>query len=174
MGLAEENADDIVFLIETIPCVLEVEVLLEILLLDEPFRKYPVLLSVTGHIEKNNSIASGESVGELCSMIQNILQSQKVLHSDSLLLALGFNCTPPAKILSLLEEVKRHELGLPLMCYPNSGEIWTEEKTWGSLSEFVELPEELRISYSISDGVPLWITSGARIIGGCCRTYPAD
>ena len=53
----------------------------------------------------------------------------------------------------------------PIAVYPNSGEIYDPiTKTWRGTSEeggFALASKE-------------WYDAGARLIGGCCRTTPAD
>ncbi len=78
--------------------------------------------------------------------------------------AVGLNCTPP----SFVEPLLRSAAGAtskPLLVYPNSGESWDgAAHCW--------LP-----GTGVTDfGGPaqLWKSAGARLIGGCCRTGPAD
>ncbi|MCC9078652.1 homocysteine S-methyltransferase [Litorilinea aerophila] len=79
-------------------------------------------------------------------------------------IAVGLNCTPPRHVEALL----RHAVGVtdrPLVAYPNSGETWdAEHHCWvaGSGETDFRTPA-LR-----------WYAAGARLIGGCCRTTPAD
>jgi homocysteine S-methyltransferase len=54
------------------------------------------------------------------------------------------------------------ETTLPLVAYPNSGEIW----------------DAARRAWTGTAGLPAgaaarWFALGARLIGGCCRTGPA-
>ena len=51
--------------------------------------------------------------------------------------------------------------GLPVVVYPNSGEQWdARERAWsGDGTGFAALAGE-------------WTGSGARLVGGCCRTGP--
>ena len=76
--------------------------------------------------------------------------------------AIGINCTDPKHILSLINEVKA-STSKPIIVYPNSGETFDKKtKKWkGS-------------PVSLADYVEEWVDAGARIIGGCCRTNPAD
>ncbi len=80
-------------------------------------------------------------------------------------IALGVNCVPLELVAPALEELAAHT-GLPLVAYPNSGETYDPvTKTWGPGVEGASTLAEL---------APGWRDSGARLIGGCCRTTPAD
>lgn len=76
--------------------------------------------------------------------------------------AVGVNCTAPRYILSLVKEI-RALTEKPIVVYPNSGEIYdANRKSWSGTVE----PGELAAA---SGG---WYESGARLLGGCCRTRP--
>ena len=78
--------------------------------------------------------------------------------------AVGVNCTAPAFIESLIKEF-RAACGLPVIVYPNSGEEYDPAtKTWHGAKD----------GLSHADYVRKWIAAGARVIGGCCRTRPAE
>lgn len=78
--------------------------------------------------------------------------------------AVGVNCVAPdvvGRALPVLREVTAK----PLVAYPNSGDIYDPgTKTWKAGDE--------------GDGftalAPSWIAAGVRLIGGCCRTRPAQ
>jgi homocysteine S-methyltransferase len=76
--------------------------------------------------------------------------------------AAGFNCIAPGLAEGLLAAVA----GLtakPLVVYPNSGERWdAAARRW--------IPGEAGADFSAA--APRWLASGARLIGGCCRTTP--
>lgn len=78
------------------------------------------------------------------------------------IIAVGVNCCDPADVPTAIE-IARESAGKPVIVYPNSGEAWdARRRTWTGRS-------------SVSAGRPTqWATSGARIIGGCCRVRPAD
>lgn len=80
------------------------------------------------------------------------------------LLALGVNCVAPSLVEGLLARL-REVTDKPLVAYPNSGERWDAiGKGWlaGShTGDFGTL------------GVA-WHAAGARLVGGCCRTGPAE
>jgi homocysteine S-methyltransferase len=76
------------------------------------------------------------------------------------LAAIGINCTAPHNIQSLLGAAKG--TACPLLVYPNSGETWVAGgNRWAGQGGEVFDPKA-------------WFQSGARLIGGCCRTGPAD
>jgi homocysteine S-methyltransferase len=52
-----------------------------------------------------------------------------------------------------------------LLCYPNSGERWDAgARCWVEGTGVTDFAEPAR----------RWYAAGARLIGGCCRTTPAD
>ena len=78
--------------------------------------------------------------------------------------AVGVNCTPPRYVESLLGAA-RVTTTKSLLCYPNSGEVWdAAAHCW----------VEGRDTTDFATGAPRWRDAGARLIGGCCRTSPAD
>ena len=76
--------------------------------------------------------------------------------------AVGGNCLPPSRVDRLLEGMAR-VTDLPLVVYPNSGEVWdAARRCWvGSVGE-IDPPRDVR----------RWHRLGARLFGGCCRTTP--
>lgn len=78
--------------------------------------------------------------------------------------AVGINCTAPRFVGGLLRRAGRVSR-LPLVAYPNSGEGYdAASRAWLPGSE----------SGLIFDRCHSWRALGARLIGGCCRTRPAD
>lgn len=76
------------------------------------------------------------------------------------MVAAGVNCCAPEAVAGALALVPP---GLPGIAYPNSGERWdAQARRWEGDAG---IP---------TDGAQEWIASGARIVGGCCRTTPAD
>jgi homocysteine S-methyltransferase len=77
--------------------------------------------------------------------------------------AVGVNCSDP-RLVEPLARVAALRSGLPVVAYPNRGAGWNAKaKRWDG------------------DGVddlaalaPRWRDAGARLIGGCCGTLPAD
>ena len=74
--------------------------------------------------------------------------------------AVGVNCCPPQDVLPALQHVPD---SVAAVAYANSGEQW----------------DAVNRSWSGEAGIPLreaqaWVDAGARLVGGCCRTTPAD
>jgi homocysteine S-methyltransferase len=78
--------------------------------------------------------------------------------------AVGVNCTAPQHVSGLLERMRPHT-SRALLAYPNSGEQWDETgRCWTGPPGWSD-PAALARK---------WYAAGARILGGCCRTRPAD
>jgi homocysteine S-methyltransferase len=76
--------------------------------------------------------------------------------------AVGVNCTAPRHILSLVKSI-RTITTKPIVVYPNSGEVYdANRKRWSGTAE----PDGL------ANTARSWFGSGARLLGGCCRTRP--
>ncbi|MCQ9367278.1 homocysteine S-methyltransferase [Brevibacterium sp. 91QC2O2] len=88
----------------------------------------------------------------------------RLLHAANPPVAVGVNCCSAAVVAPALATV--HTTGLPGICYPNSGHVYSAAtQTWsGDGSDDVDLAVHARA----------WTEAGARIIGGCCRTTPED
>ena len=78
--------------------------------------------------------------------------------------AVGVNCTDPRFVPDLIRAI-RSETVKPIVVYPNSGETYDiAGRCWkGSAS-----------AQQFADMARTWYDCGARLIGGCCRTTPAD
>ncbi|GAA0506179.1 homocysteine S-methyltransferase [Tatumella terrea] len=81
------------------------------------------------------------------------------------IVAIGINCIALENTTDALRHL--HALTpLPLVVYPNSGEHYDPvSKTWHHPPHGCA---------TLSDYLPAWREAGARVIGGCCRTTPAD
>ncbi len=80
------------------------------------------------------------------------------------LAAAGINCSDPSLFAALLESAGKYA-DKPFIVYPNSGEMYsTSDHRWHG---------ESRAEHLGAHAVE-WYGLGARIIGGCCRTGPAD
>lgn len=78
--------------------------------------------------------------------------------------AIGVNCTAPEYIEGLIREIRRAS-DKPVVVYGDSGEQYDPaEKVWHG--------RETAPCYA--DWASKWYAAGARILGGCCRTTPAD
>ncbi|TDU75443.1 homocysteine S-methyltransferase [Streptomyces sp. KS 21] len=76
------------------------------------------------------------------------------------IIALGVNCCDPADVLPALEAAAT-VTATPLLAYPNDGSVWdAPTATWQAPARPTPWPVEA------------WRTTGARLIGGCCRIGP--
>ncbi len=92
----------------------------------------------------------------------HIADCARFLDAEPQVVAMGINCVAPDQVTSLLREIATASRK-PVVVYPNSGEVWNaERRCWeGTASRFTVYLAE-------------WLDGGARWIGGCCRTTPAD
>lgn len=84
------------------------------------------------------------------------------------LAAVGFNCVPPDLVSPLLAAA-RSVTDAPLAAYPNSGERYdAQARAWrpGASGVASGAPPDLATRASG------WLTEGAVVLGGCCRTGP--
>lgn len=78
--------------------------------------------------------------------------------------AIGVNCTTLENITEAVKNIKA-VTNKPIIVYPNNGDIYDPEtKTWQANPQ----------ADTFKDLVPEWLEAGAKLIGGCCRTTPAD
>lgn len=99
-------------------------------------------------------LADGTPLAELAAEIEGCDQ----------ILALAVNCVPPRLVPALLSELRR-ATAKPLGAYPNSGEGWdADQRAWTPAAEGADFGAACRS----------WVAAGARLVGGCCRTRPAD
>jgi homocysteine S-methyltransferase len=144
--LAQSGADVLAF--ETVPCLQEALVLAE-LLAEHP--GMTAWLSFSCRDGAHNS--EGEEIGRCAEALRDCSQ----------LAAIGVNCTAPEHVPELLERM-RERTAQPLLAYPNSGQRYdAEAKGW-----LGEAP------HAATAHARQWIAAGARLVGGCCRTTPAD
>ncbi|SEO36839.1 homocysteine S-methyltransferase [Paenibacillus sp. OV219] len=135
---------------ETIPCLLEAQAIVKLLETEFP----GVYAWISFSAKDGLHISSGETIAA-CA---------RWLDAHEQVAAIGVNCTPPQHIRSLVSELGKHT-AKPVLVYPNSGESYDpSDKTWHA-SGTIE-------SYGCS--AKGWHEAGARLIGGCCRTTPAD
>ena len=136
--------------IETMPKLEEISAILEVLRDEFP----SAIAWVSCTLRNAHSISDGTSIKHLTDVVEQ--------HSEQVV-AVGMNCVPTGLTFSALQYLKMYT-NLPLLCYPNSGEIFdARTKTWSSDSvEDSNLDREVK----------KWKMAGARLIGGCCRTGP--
>ncbi|NDO80506.1 homocysteine S-methyltransferase [Citrobacter sp. NCU1] len=81
------------------------------------------------------------------------------------MVAIGVNCIALENTTAALQHLQGLT-SLPLVVYPNSGEHYDAvSKRWHQHGESAA---------RLADYLPQWLAAGARVIGGCCRTTPAD
>ncbi|GFT03450.1 homocysteine S-methyltransferase YbgG [Trichonephila clavipes] len=147
--LIEAGVDILAF--ETIPSVKEGEALMKILK-DLPNTKAWLSFSC----QSMHQTSHKEDIGI------SALTCMKMASSNQLV-AVGVNCCPPEYAESLLRDINAVANGYPLIVYPNSGEKWDSNIGWTG--------SKVRPNHTYLDS---WLSSSARIIGGCCRTTPND
>jgi homocysteine S-methyltransferase len=145
--LADAGAD--ILACETIPSLREAKVLAGLL------REYPDTRAwISFSCKDGEHNCEGENIGACVGALRDHPQ----------IVALGVNCTPPQYIGSLLGQMRKHT-DKPLVVYPNSGECYeASSKQWSGRTGALPFGEQARA----------WYAEGARLIGGCCRTGPAD
>lgn len=79
-------------------------------------------------------------------------------------IAVGVNCVKPEVVGNAIRAL-RAGTGKAIVVYPNSGEHWR-----GETHDWHGAPAR----ESLAGLAPGWLEAGARLIGGCCRTGPAD
>ncbi|MDZ5584426.1 homocysteine S-methyltransferase [Enterococcus cecorum] len=137
--------------LETIPNRLEVQALTE--LLSEEFPQVEAYMSFTA--QEVGKISDGTALKDVIALVEDCPQ----------ILAVGFNCSQPRLFDELLQEL-RTLTTKPLVTYPNSGETYDgATQTWHHSHE----EEGSLVEQSLH-----WIHLGAQIVGGCCRTRPAE
>lgn len=147
--LVEAGPDLLAF--ETIPNKLETQAIVE--LLEEEnvnIQSWICFTSVDG-----DNAPSGESFKDCLDIVN---KSNRVA-------ATGINCAPPRFIEDLIRKFNQLT-DKAIVVYPNSGEIWDgKAKVW--------LPSKCSSDDAFELFATRWRDSGAKIIGGCCRTTPS-
>jgi homocysteine S-methyltransferase len=144
--LAATPADFIAF--ETVPSREEAEAIVRLL------EDYPGILAwISFACADGARVGHGEDFAE-CAALASASPAVR---------ATGINCTAPQHVASLLERA-RQRASRPLFAYPNSGETW-DATTCAWQGDAGLRPGEL---------AGRWLQAGATMLGGCCRTTPAD
>jgi len=145
--LAESGAA--VLACETVPLLDEARALIMLLRNQPEIQAWLTFTSPDGiHTSHGEDLAKG---ARLLDGVQNVV-------------AVGVNCLKPQHVAAAIAELRKGT-AKPLVVYPNSGEVWNPvEWKWGGA------PDGTRLA----DLALKWIESGARVIGGCCRTGPGD
>jgi homocysteine S-methyltransferase len=134
---------------ETIPCRIEAQAMAKLI---EEFPNITAWISFSGGDEQH--ISEGQLFADCVKELENHQQ----------ITAIGINCTSPKYIPSLIHEAKK-TTEKPILVYPNSGEMYhADTNAWNGS----------RVLDSFGESAREWRKAGARLIGGCCRTTPAD
>ncbi|BHH84498.1 homocysteine S-methyltransferase [Desulforhopalus sp. 52FAK] len=135
---------------ETIPTLVEAKALIRLL------QNNPAVCAWFCFSAKDGEhISSGEKIEDCARWLDRYHQ----------VAAIGINCTDPQYIESLIEKIKG-ATDKPIIVYPNGGHHYDPiDKIWHSYSS-----EDL----AYGERSLLWYDTGARIIGGCCKTGPED
>lgn len=143
--LLEEKPDLLAF--ETVPCLLEAEAIGDLLRNRRDSQAW-----ISFSCQDGVRTCGGDWLRDCAAALDEMPQVK----------AVGVNCTNPCYVESLIREIRK-ETEKPVVVYPNSGEIFdTETREWtGSSVDFSAYGRR-------------WQAAGARIIGGCCRTGPAQ
>ena len=145
--LLEAGAD--ILACETVPCLFEAQAMAKVV-----GEFDGALCWVSFSCNSESTICDGTSIA-VCAAAMDVFPQ---------VAAVGINCTPPHLLPSLIREV-RTASQKPVAVYPNSGEVYDPiTKTWKGTSE----------DSGFALASKTWYEAGARLIGGCCRTTPAD
>ncbi|HKX66600.1 MAG TPA: homocysteine S-methyltransferase [Intrasporangium sp.] len=131
--------------LETIPCLAEAQALLE------EFRGagVPCWLSLTCEADRTRR---GEPLREAFAMAADAPE----------VIAVGVNCCAATGVVGTVA-LAHHVSGKPVVCYPNSGELWdATARGWAG-----------PLTFHPADA-PAWVAAGARLVGGCCRVGPDE
>lgn len=135
---------------ETLPNFVEIQALAELLTAYPRARSW---FSFT--LRDSKHLSDGTPLQEVAACLNHYPQ----------VVAIGINCIALENATAALQ----HLYGLttlPLVVYPNSGEQYdVASKVWRHHGETCA---------RLADHLPQWWAAGARLMGGCCRTTPAD
>ncbi|OQN98816.1 hypothetical protein B0A48_15162 [Cryoendolithus antarcticus] len=151
-ALLDAGAD--LLAIETIPSPQEVKVLLE--LLRGHFPSCIAWLSCT--LRDAEYLSDGTPILDVLEAVHSSNASSPQI------VAFGVNCVPPHLVTPCLK-LLHAATELPLLCYPNSGEVYVaKDHAWTGTGSTTNLRDQT-LEFK---------AAGAQLIGGCCRTTPAD
>ncbi len=145
--LEEGGADLLAF--ETIPSIVEVEAIVRLLAeRGGPTAWISFQARDSAELADGAPIEAAAALAERCGRV----------------VAVGVNCVAPGLVAPLLARCST-TTGKPLVAYPNRGDRWdATSRKWVGSGTNVAIAELARS----------WRAAGARLIGGCCLTTPAD
>lgn len=143
--LDDAGAD--VLALETIPSLMEAEVLAALL------RECRTPAWVSFSCRDGGHICDGTPIERAVSVFED----------HPVVLAVGVNCTPPQFVPELIRRIRDRLPGKAIVAYPNSGETWdaATERWHGTVSPL-----------DCAAAAKAWVDAGATIVGGCCRMGP--
>ncbi len=155
-----------VYACETVPCLLEVEALLQ-LMLEPQIRALGIPAWIAVSCKDGSSLNSGEPLPAFADLVKTYGGK-----GADLLCAVGINCTPPHYCREALNTLAER-CALPLVVYANMGESWDAvKKEW--------MPDTAYSDRDYAAEATNWCAIGGgettgrvRIVGGCCRTRPS-
>jgi homocysteine S-methyltransferase len=146
LALFDHSGADILA-VETIPSILEAEVLAELLKNCETPSWVSFSCRDAEHISDGSKLAD----------------AVRLFAGHNTVFAVGINCTPPQFAVPLIEIVRHAVPEKAVIAYPNSGEIYhVEDNSWAGTATPLDYASAARE----------WVKAGASIVGGCCRTTP--
>ncbi|KAL6942616.1 hypothetical protein ACO0QE_003800 [Hanseniaspora vineae] len=116
----------------------------------------------------DGKLRDGTDLADVCTLLRQLIADKKINPNFTML---GVNCVSFKQSLGMIENLNNNLQGLdiPLIVYPNSGEEYdSEKKIW------LTKDNEDSANISWETLVPQFVKNNCRIIGGCCRTTPAD
>lgn len=145
--LATAGAD--LFACETLPCRDEAVALARLL------PEFPQMQAwISFSCRDGEHVSQGEPLADCIDAVEGCVQ----------VAAIGVNCTAPQFIAPLIR-IAASRTAKPIVVYPNSGERYdAAAMRWNGGADTAML----------ADRASEWYRLGARLIGGCCRTTPAD
>lgn len=146
--LIQTNPD--IYAFETIPSLNEAKILCE--LIDE----FNLTNSWITFSAKDDSFTNAGN---------EINESIKILENTKSLGAIGINCTAPQYMPKLIKNIKANT-NKPIVIYPNGG------SKYNPITKLWEQGEISPIEYAKMSH--LWVSKGAKLIGGCCLTTPQE
>jgi homocysteine S-methyltransferase len=162
--LAEAGAD--LLACETVPCIAEARALAR-LMSERP--------GTYGWISYSCRDAGHNSQGEAWA------DCVRALNGFESVAAIGINCTAPQHIEALVATARAHTTK-PIVVYPNAGEVYDPVlKRWHSAHAPGHAAHDIApdaghasAADAFAAQAQRWAAAGARLIGGCCRTGPAE
>jgi len=146
LALFDRSGAD-VLAIETLPSLLEADVLAELLIECHT----PAWVSFS--CKDGGHIVDGTLIEDAVSLFTD----------HATVAAVGVNCTPPQFVPELIGRIRQAAPAKAVIGYPNSGETYdVATNSWSGTAGPIDYAAAARS----------WVACGASIVGGCCRTGP--